>query len=115
MDADFRGDEGRSGRVQAVPVGAVDVPQRRPVQGVGAHEDRERRAGVVLGAQVRPDAGAHQEPDARGHCGQPAEPLRDRSNTKALQVLFVRTTFHVSLSIAKRNVKQRDALFIHFH
>lgn len=49
------------------------------------HEDRERRARQLLGPQVRPDAGADQVPDARGHRRQPAEPRGDRPDPEAVQ------------------------------
>ena len=48
--------------------------------------DRERRTGLLLGAQVRPDARTNPESDARGPGGQPPEPRRDGTDTEALSV-----------------------------
>ena len=84
--SDFGGDARRSGRLQALPVGAVDVLQRRPVPRVDPDEDRQRRTRFVLRTQIRSHAGTHTQSNARGHCGQLAESRRDRTNSQTLQV-----------------------------
>ena len=86
LSSDIGGDSRRSGRLQAVPLGAVDFLQRRPIPRVDPHEDRQRRTGVLLGPKVRPHAGAHPESDAGRHCGQLAESRRDRTDSQTLQV-----------------------------
>lgn len=61
------------------------------LQRMAADEDRERWAGVLLGAQVRPDAGTHPVPDARGHRGQPGQPRRNRTDPQTIPKGFVAT------------------------
>lgn len=79
------GHERRSGRLQALFMGAKRVRQRADVPRMVVDENRERREGQLFGPEIRQDAGEDQVADAGGYSGQPAEPRGNRSNPKAVQ------------------------------
>ena len=86
--ADLGGDTWWGGGLQALPVGAVDVPQRCPVPRVDTDQDRQRGTGQLLGTEIRPHAGADPQSNARGHRCQFAESRRNGTNSQTLQVIF---------------------------
>lgn len=49
-------------------------------------ENRERREGELLRAEVREDAGAHEESDAGGHRGESRQSRGNRTDSEAVQV-----------------------------
>lgn len=60
---------------------------------VAPHQDRERREGVLLGPEVRANAGPHPLADAGGPGEQPAEPRRDRTDPQTIQVFSLSLRF----------------------
>jgi len=73
-------DQRRSRGVQTISLGAVGVRREGHVPRMDLNEDRERRTGQLFSAEIRQDARAHTQPNARRHRGQLTKPLRDRAN-----------------------------------
>ena len=69
-----RGDEGRGGRLQALPLGAVRVHQGPNVPRLDTRQDCKRRAEQLLGSKVCKNAGKNEVSDAGGPGGKPTEP-----------------------------------------